>query len=98
LEAAHAAERQLNIVTRTQPLNFARGDELARIPVRNRLSAAEAKSYLLALIGQASSLAKSNGAVPAASGSEAVLAPRDNGNRTIGEDEIFQELVSKIAM
>lgn len=98
LQAARAAARQLNIVTRTQPQTFARGDELARIQVRDRLNSAEGKSYLLATIEQASAAARARGAQPVVpNGSEAVLAPLDDGKRIIPESELFVQLVEKIA-
>lgn len=85
-------------ISRIQPLIFSREDELARMAVRTRLNAAEARSYLLAVLDQASSTARSAGAkasVPG--GAEAVIPERLGSNQKIvTADEQMQSLVQKL--
>lgn len=99
LAAVRAEAGKLNVVTRTQPLIFNREDELARIPVRNRLNASEAKGYVLALIEQASGHAKANGAsASVGSGMFAALPSlQDNQGNTLTEAEQIQTLVAKLS-
>lgn len=85
-------------ISRIQPLIFSRDDELARLPVRSRLNAAEARAYLLAAMEQASASAKAAGAKPSTpSGSEAVLPERrGNNQKIVTAEEQIQTLTQRL--
>lgn len=99
LSLAQFEAKKLNTVTRTQPLILSRDDELARIKVRNRLNLNESKTFILALIEQASGYAKGIGAqATSAGGSEAVLPAFENKQgQLVSESEQIQALSQTIS-
>ena len=65
--------RRTAFIPRTQRLIFDRGDELARIQVGGRLSLAEARNYVIAVLKDASDMALQRGAEPATRGGPAAV-------------------------
>lgn len=66
--------------SRLQPMVYQNGDELARLELRSGLSAAEARTLLLALLDAADSQAKAKGAGTMADGLHAGLVLRYSAN------------------
>jgi len=99
LDAVRADLKTTATVYRTQPLIFSLDDELARMPVRTRLNAAEAKVSMLALIEKAATVAKGYGANPSTnSGSEAVLTGlRDRQGRLMTAEDQLQALIKDLS-
>lgn len=99
LNATRADLQKTATVYRTQPLIFSKDDELGRVAVRTRLNAAEARSFLLALIDKAAVLAKANGARPSSTnGSEAILPEGfDSQQRPISSEAQLQSLVKRLS-
>ncbi len=80
-------------VSRTQPLTYVRGEELARMAVGSRLSAAEARNYILAVLQSASSNAVDKGAQAPKGSQRAVLWQEFDDNRQpIPEETEIQKL------
>lgn len=79
-----------SVATRTQPLSVNRGEELSRLPVGPNLSRAEARNFVLAVIGDCVTVAEQQGAKPTGpDGKSATLYGRtdDSGQRILTVDE-----------
>lgn len=86
-------------VSRTQPLLYSRGDELARISARSKLNATEARTYILAVLENASMEASQRGAKASAPGGEAAILPalRDDKGNAISLQSQLETLTQKLA-
>ncbi|MBS1713660.1 MAG: DUF3084 domain-containing protein [Armatimonadetes bacterium] len=71
--SAEELVRRTAFIPRTQRLIFDRGDELARIQVGGRLTLAEARNYVIAILKDASDTALQRGAEPTTRGGPAAV-------------------------